>query len=139
MTGPVTGPVIRPAHPALSFGIGAAVGTAGGLIGLGGAEFRLPALVGVLRLCARESVAVNLVASFVVLAAAFPLRAATVPRDQIAPRLPAVPGMLAGSVSAAWLGAGRLRRASHKLPGRLILIRSAWDVFRHLLPRSRTA
>ncbi len=29
----------------LSFGCGAAIGTLGGLIGLGGAEFRLPLLI----------------------------------------------------------------------------------------------
>ena len=95
----------RPAHPALSFGIGGAVGMAGGLIGLGGAEFRLPALVGVLRFSAREAVAVNLVASFIVLAAAFPFRAASVPLAEIVPHLPAVLGMLAGSMAAAWIGA----------------------------------
>jgi uncharacterized membrane protein YfcA len=112
----------RPARPLFAFGLGAAVGTAGGLIGLGGAEFRLPALVGALRFAAREAVAVNLVCSFIVLAAAFPFRAATVPPDEIAPQLPAVLGMLAGSMSAAWIGAGWLRRASDKLLGRLILI-----------------
>ncbi len=112
----------RPARPALSFGIGAAVGTAGGLIGLGGAEFRLPALVGVLRFSAREAVAVNLVASLAVLATAFPFRAATVPMAEITPYLPAILGMLAGSMSAAWVGAGWLRRVSDKLLGRLILI-----------------
>lgn len=112
----------RPVRPVFSFGVGAAVGTAGGLIGLGGAEFRLPALVGVLRFSAREAVAVNLVSSFIVLAAAFPFRATTVPLYEIAPHLPAVLGMLAGSMSAAWIGAGWLRRASDKLLGRLILI-----------------
>jgi uncharacterized membrane protein YfcA len=112
----------RPARPAMSFGIGAAVGTAGGLIGLGGAEFRLPALVGFLRFSAREAVAINLVASFIVLAAAFPFRAVTVPVGEIMPHLPAVLGMLAGAMSAAWIGAGWLRRASDKLLGRLILI-----------------
>ncbi|MGY6634474.1 MAG: sulfite exporter TauE/SafE family protein [Alkalilacustris sp.] len=112
----------RPNRPAMSFGIGAAVGTAGGLIGLGGAEFRLPALVGALRFSAREAVAVNLVASLFVLAAAFPFRAATVPVAEILPHLPAVLGMLAGSMSAAWIGAGWLRRTSDKLLGRLILI-----------------
>ena len=75
----------RPRRPGLSFGIGALVGTAGGLIGLGGAEFRLPALVGLLRFNAREAVAVNLVASFIVLAAAFPFRAAAVPLSEIGP------------------------------------------------------
>lgn len=112
----------RPARPVFSFGLGAAVGTAGGLIGLGGAEFRLPALVGVLRFSAREAVAVNLVSSFIVLAAAFPFRAASVPLAEITPHLPAVLGMLVGSMSAAWIGAGWLRRTSDKLLGRLILI-----------------
>ncbi|MFN3616158.1 MAG: TSUP family transporter, partial [Rubrimonas sp.] len=112
----------RPRRPVFAAALGAAVGTAGGLIGLGGAEFRLPALVGALRFSAREAVAVNLVASFVVLAAAFPFRAAAVPWDAIAPHLPAVLGMLAGSMSAAWVGAGWLRRASDRLLGRLILI-----------------
>ncbi|MFU8780024.1 MAG: 3-dehydroquinate synthase, partial [Kiritimatiellia bacterium] len=41
-----------------------------------------------------EAVAVNLVSSFIVLAAAFPFRASTVPIDEIAPHLPAVLGML---------------------------------------------
>lgn len=112
----------RPTRPVFAFGLGAAVGTAGGLIGLGGAEFRLPALVGVLRFSPREAVAVNLVSSFIVLAAAFPFRAATVPIDLIMPHLPAVLGMLAGSLTAAWIGAGWLRRASDKLLGLLILI-----------------
>lgn len=108
--------------PGLSFGIGAAVGTAGELIGLGGAESRLPALVGLLRFSAREAVAVNLVASFIVLAAALPFRATSVPLAEITPHLPAVMGMLAGSMSAAWVGSGWLRRASDELLGQLILI-----------------
>lgn len=105
----------------LSFGIGALVGTAGGLIGLGGAEFRLPALVGALCFSVREAVAINLVASLIVLTVAFPFRATAVPWDAITPHLPAVLGMLAGSMSAAWVGADWLRRAQDRLLGRLIL------------------
>lgn len=112
----------RPERPVLSFGIGAAVGTVGGLIGLGGAEFRLPALVGVLRFSARQAVALNLVASLFVLVAAFPFRTATVPLAEITPYLPAILGMLVGSMSAAWVGAGWLRRVSDKVLVRMILI-----------------
>ncbi len=65
----------HPRRPWFSLGLGASVGTAGGLIGLGGAEFRLPALVGVLKFAPRQAVPVNLVSSFAVLAAAFPFRA----------------------------------------------------------------
>lgn len=111
-----------PARPVFAFGIGAAVGAAGGLIGLGGAEFRLPALVGPLRFLAREAVTVNLVASFIVLAAALPFRASTVPAAAIAPHLVALLGMLAGSMASAWLGAGWLRHAPDRLLAPLILI-----------------
>lgn len=108
-------------RPVLAFGIGAAVGTAGGLIGLGGAEFRLPALVGPLRFSARDAVAVNLVASFIVLAAALPFRAAAGPGTEIAPHVPALLGMLAGSMWSAWIGAGWLQHAPDKLLAFLIL------------------
>lgn len=114
--------MIRPRKPLFALSIGGIIGAAGGLIGLGGAEFRLPALVGLLRFTPREAVPVNLVSSFVVLAAAFPFRAGTVPLDQIGAHWPAVVGMLAGSMSAAWIGAGWLGRASDRLLGRAILV-----------------
>lgn len=104
-----------------AFGIGACAGTADGLIGLGGAEFRLPALVGPLRFSPREAVAVNLVASFIVLAAALPFRAVAAPGTAIAPHVPALLGMLAGAMSSAWIGAGWLRHAPDRLLAGLIL------------------
>jgi uncharacterized membrane protein YfcA len=109
-------------NSATAFGIGASVGAAGGLIGLGGAEFRLPALVGAMGLAAQQAVPVNLVTSFVVLAAAFPFRAAAVPMAAIGPHLPAVLGMLAGSMAAAWVGAGLLHRVADRHLGQAIMI-----------------
>jgi len=38
---------------------GAVIGTLGGLIGLGGAEFRLPLLIGLFRFAALEAVILN--------------------------------------------------------------------------------
>ena len=47
------------ARRAAAFGAGAAVGTLGGLVGLGGAEFRLPLLVGAFGFVALEAVILN--------------------------------------------------------------------------------
>ncbi|RDJ00762.1 permease [Rhizobium phaseoli] len=85
---------------------GGAIGTLGGLIGLGGAEFRLPLLIGPFGFAALEAVILNKAMSLVVVAFALPFRAATVPFDQIAAHWPIIANLLAGSLAGAWLGAG---------------------------------
>ena len=92
-------------RPAAFFG-GAAIGTLGGLIGLGGAEFRLPLLIGPFGFAALEAVILNKAMSLVVVAFALPFRAATVPFDQIVAHWPIIVNLLAGSLAGAWLGAG---------------------------------
>lgn len=89
-----------------TFAGGAAIGTLGGLIGLGGAEFRLPLLIGPFGFAALEAVILNKAMSLVVVAFALPFRAATVPFDQIAAHWPIIVNLLAGSLAGAWLGAG---------------------------------
>jgi hypothetical protein len=54
------------------------------LIGLGGAEFRLPLLIGVFRFRALQAVILNKATSLIVVATALPLRAGTVPFGAIA-------------------------------------------------------
>ena len=53
---------------------GAPIGLLGGLIGLGGAEFRLPVLAGVFRYAARRAVALNLAISLVTVVSALLIR-----------------------------------------------------------------
>lgn len=89
-----------------AFGTGAIIGTLGGLIGLGGAEFRLPLLIGLFRFGALEAVILNKAMSLVVVASALPFRAATVPFSEIATNWAIVANLLAGSLLGAWLGAG---------------------------------
>ncbi|WP_114949101.1 sulfite exporter TauE/SafE family protein [Microvirga calopogonii] len=85
---------------------GTVIGTLGGLIGLGGAEFRLPLLIGMFRFAALEAVILNKATSLVVVASALPFRAATVPFGLIATHWPIVLNLLAGSLLGAWVGAG---------------------------------
>ena len=63
-----------PARNGQAFVAGSLIGTLGGLIGLGGAEFRLPVLVGVFRLGTLEAVILNKAMSLVVVAAALLFR-----------------------------------------------------------------
>jgi len=90
----------------MAFGGGAVIGTLGGLIGLGGAEFRLPLLIGMFRFAALEAVILNKATSLVVVAAALPFRAGTVPFELIVANWSIVLNLLAGSLLGAWVGAG---------------------------------
>ena len=94
---------------------GAAIAVLGGLIGLGGAEFRLPVLMGVFGLAARRAVPLNLLISLVTVATAL---ASRMLQGAFAPawewRL-AVFTLAAGGVLGARVGvrlAGRLHDAT---------------------------
>src|SRR6478736_2750262 len=72
----------------VAFAGGAIIGALGGLIGLGGAEFRLPLLIGVFRFAALQAVILNKAMSLVVVASALPFRASTVPFSDVAAHWP---------------------------------------------------
>lgn len=114
---------------------GAVIGTLGGLIGLGGSEFRLPLLIGPFGFAALEAVILNKAMSLVVVAFALPFRAATVPFDQIVAHWPVIVNLLAGSLAGAWLGAGwatRLKSETlYKVIAVLLLMIAVVLVFGH--------
>jgi uncharacterized membrane protein YfcA len=94
---------------------GAGIGTLGGLIGLGGAEFRLPLLIGMFGFGALEAVIVNKAMSLIVVASALPFRMGTVPAATILDHWPIIVNLLAGSLVGAWVGASwatRLKSAT---------------------------
>lgn len=95
----------RPRSKVTSFGGGALIGTLGGLIGLGGAEFRLPVLIGFFRFAALEAIILNKAMSLVVVAVALPARAYSVPMDRLGDHWTTIANLLAGSLIGAWLGA----------------------------------
>jgi len=103
-------------NPFAIFSGGAIIGVLGGLIGLGGAEFRLPLLIGAFRFAALEAVILNKAMSLVVVASALPFRAATVPFSSVFGRYDILITLLSGSLVGAWLGAGwAIRLRSQKL------------------------
>lgn len=118
-----------------AFAGGAIIGTLGGLIGLGGAEFRLPLLIGLFRFAALEAVILNKAMSLVVVATALPFRTGTVPFAEIASHWPIVVNLLAGSLAGAWFGAGwatRLKSESlYKVIAGLLVVIAAILVFGH--------
>lgn len=73
---------------------------------MGGAEFRLPLLIGAFRFAALEAVILNKAMSLIVVATALIFRTRTVPLDEVAANWPIILNLLAGSLVGAWLGAG---------------------------------
>ncbi|WP_426037214.1 TSUP family transporter, partial [Cypionkella sp. TWP1-2-1b2] len=123
MTNPSTPPEQR--NLPFAFGGGAIIGTLGGLIGLGGAEFRLPLLIGAFRFRALEAVILNKAMSLVVVATALPFRVSTVPFDQVAAHWPIIVNLLAGSLAGAWCGAGWATRLKSETLYKVIASRAS--------------
>jgi uncharacterized protein len=106
----------------LAFVGGAVIGALGGLIGLGGAEFRLPLLIGAFRFAALQAVILNKAMSLVVVASALPFRASAVPFSALAAHWSIIVNLLCGSLLGAWFGAGWATRLASQSLYRVIAI-----------------
>ena len=120
---------------------GAGVGLLGGLIGLSGAEFRLPLLIGLFGFAALQAVIMNKALSLIVVVTALPARLVVVPFDTLNGYWFVVVNLLAGSLIGAWIGATwatRMRSATlyRVLAVLLVLIAVAlaWNNFGDLNP-----
>ncbi len=117
------------------FATGAAIGVLGGMIGLGGAEFRLPLLIGLFGFAALSAVILNKAMSLVVVLVALPARLAPVPAVEVAARWPVAVNLLAGSLLGAWAGASwavRMRSATlYKVLSALMVLMAAALVLTH--------
>jgi uncharacterized protein len=100
-------PIRRPLAAASA---GMAVAILGGLIGLGGAEFRLPILITIFALYAHRAIRINLLISFVALAMSAVSRLSFLHSVDLASHTVEIVAMLAGGVAAAWFGASALSR-----------------------------
>lgn len=101
---------------------GGLIGVLGGLIGLGGAEFRLPVLVGLFRLPTLQAIILNKAMSLVVVAVALMSRTTTISIDELVPYLPVAGNLLAGSLVGAWWAAGHAIRMSRQTLDRVVMV-----------------
>jgi len=115
---------------------GASVGLLGGMVGLGGAEFRLPLLIGVFGFVALQAVILNKAMSLLVVLVALPARLFAVPFSELAPHWGVVVNLLAGSLIGAYLGATwatRMRSATlYRVLAALLVLIAAALVWSHL-------
>ncbi len=89
---------------------GTPIGMLGGLIGLGGAEFRLPVLKAAFARPTHRAVALNLAISLLTLVASLIIRVRVAAPDHFLGWLPVLGGMVAGSMIGAYLGAAYASR-----------------------------
>lgn len=109
-------------RPVAAFSGGALIGILGGLIGLGGAEFRLPLLIGAFRFRALEAIILNKAMSLIVVAAALVFRTKHVPLELLYAHVGVIVNMLAGSLLGAWCGASWATRMHSRTLYRLIAV-----------------
>lgn len=88
-----------------SFLTGTIIGTLGGLIGLGGAEFRLPVLISLFKFQPLHAVILNKIMSLVVVFFAFFFRLFSVSLDSILSNYIIIINILLGSILGAYFGA----------------------------------
>lgn len=105
-----------------SLAVSAPIGALAGLIGLGGGEFRLPVLMGMIGFSARAAVPLNLLVSLFVLAFAFATRSYTVPLSALAPHWAEILGLVCGGVGSAFYGARLVQGLSDKRLVKLIAL-----------------
>ncbi|EBS4547730.1 sulfite exporter TauE/SafE family protein [Salmonella enterica subsp. enterica serovar Newport] len=101
---------------------GAIIGILGGLIGLGGAEFRLPILIGSFKIPTLEAVIFNKAMSLAVVVIALIFRTKSISLEQLGAHFDIVINLLAGSLIGAWWAAGRAIKMSRIWLDRIILL-----------------
>ena len=106
----------------LSLVIGAPIGCLGGLIGLGGAEFRLPFLLKTFNKTAKKAVALNMLISLITVLSATFFRMNNVDVSIIYPQILLMIAIIVGSTTGAYFGIGISTKISDVLFKKVLLI-----------------
>ena len=112
----------RPNRSWLAFAFAVPIAVLGGLIGLGGAEFRLPVLAGPLRYSVKQAVPLNLAVSLITVITSLLIRANTLPLDAMSALSVPILTMIIGAVFAAFFGASLASRLSEQRLEQTILV-----------------
>ncbi|MEW6248087.1 MAG: sulfite exporter TauE/SafE family protein [Nitrospirota bacterium] len=107
---------------AMALAYGVPIGMLGGLIGLGGAEFRLPVLAGPLKYRACQAVALYLAVTLATVTAVLGTRGGALPLDSFARRIPAMSALIGGSVIGASFGPALGGRWSDRHLDRVVFV-----------------
>ncbi|MBK1673670.1 permease [Ectothiorhodospira shaposhnikovii] len=105
-----------------AFGWGAAIGSLGGLIGLGGAEFRLPVLAAIFRFKMLDAIIINLMVSLVTVIFAFLFRIGMTGIAELLPYLWVVANILSGSLIGSWMGVHFATRVNERLLTQVVVV-----------------
>lgn len=97
-----------------SFFTGLIVGVLGGLIGLGGGEFRLPVLVGFFKFTTLQAIVINLFVSLITVIFSFIFRSSSIPVSDVAANYNVILNLLAGSITGVFIGSRLATRISPK-------------------------
>ena len=105
-----------------SFISGTVIGVLGGLMGLGGAEFRLPVLVGYFEFTTFQGIIINLVVSLITVIFSFIFRSTSIPLVDIGENYGVILNLLAGSIIGAFIGVRLATKINSKKLDKIVFI-----------------
>ncbi|MCC5632070.1 sulfite exporter TauE/SafE family protein [Nostoc sphaeroides CHAB 2801] len=101
---------------------GAVVAILGGLIGLGGAEFRLPVLVSVFNYRTLQAIIINLIVSLVTVTFSFIFRSGVIGLENVLVNLTVIINILAGSLIGSYIGVNYATRINERTLNRVVVV-----------------
>lgn len=104
------------------FAWGVLVATLGGLIGLGGAEFRLPVLLSVFNYRTLPAIMINLIISLVTVSFSFLFRSRVIGLENIIANLGVVINILAGSLIGSYIGVQYATRINERKLHQIVVV-----------------
>lgn len=101
---------------------GAIVGVLGGLIGLGGAEFRLPILVSIFNYRTLQAIIINLIVSLVTVTFSFIFRSGVIGLENIIANWAVIINILAGSLIGSYVGVNYATKINERILNRVVVV-----------------